>query len=91
VLRLVGATETYVRTPFLIEGGIEAAIAMGIALFCLQQMMNHVDAVVGGIMPLLGGGRILRLESTWLLFMVVGGLLAGLVGARLSLRRLEEA
>jgi cell division transport system permease protein len=90
VLRYVGATETYVRAPFLIEGAVEASLAMGLAIVSLDLLMNHVDTVVGSILPLLGGGQILRLECSWLAAMMIGSLLAGLIGARLSLRRLEE-
>ncbi len=91
VMRFVGATQMYVRLPFLIEGAVEATIAMLLALLALHYMMNHVDTVLGSIMPLLGGGRILRLESTVLLYLVLGGCLAGLIGARLSLQKLEDA
>ena len=62
-MRFVGATERYVRTPFLIEGALEATLAMGVALISLDYVMDHVDAVMGGIMPLLGGGTILRLDT----------------------------
>ena len=90
VMRFVGATQAYVRLPFLIEGAVEATLAMVLALISLHYMMNHVDAVLGSIMPLLGGGNIIRLGSTTLLYLVMGGCLAGIIGARLSLRKLEE-
>ncbi|MBN2339911.1 MAG: hypothetical protein JXX29_23455 [Deltaproteobacteria bacterium] len=91
VMRFVGATGRYVRLPFLIEGAAEATIAMGGALIALHYLMEHVDGVLGSIMPLLGGGSILRLGAPVLLYMLGGGLLAGVIGARLSLRKLEEA
>lgn len=91
VMRYVGATQRYVRLPFLIEGAVEATIAMLLALLALHYLMNHVDTVVGSILPLLGGGSIIRLEFTVLASMVIGGFLAGLLGARISLRKLEEA
>ena len=91
VMRFVGATQIYVRLPFLIEGAVEATVAMLLALLSLHYLMNHVDSVLGSIMPLLGGGSIIRLQSTILLSLVFGGCIAGLLGARLSLRKLEEA
>ncbi|MBN2715949.1 MAG: FtsX-like permease family protein [Deltaproteobacteria bacterium] len=91
VMRFVGATQAYVRLPFLIEGAVEATLAMLLALLSLHYLMNHVDSVLGSIMPLLGGGSIIRLQSTILFSLIVGGFLAGLLGARLSLRKLEEA
>ena len=90
-MRFVGATQLYVRLPFLIEGAVEATLAMALALISLHYMMNHVDGVLGNIMPLLGGGNIIRLETTILLSLLIGGCLAGLFGARLSLRKLAEA
>ena len=91
VMRFVGAAQLYVRLPFLIEGAVEATMAMLLALISLHYMMNHVDSILGSIMPLLGGGNIIRLESTILISLILGGCLAGLFGARLSLRKLEEA
>lgn len=91
VMRFVGATQRYVRLPFLIEGAAEATAAMLLALLSLHYLMEHVEGVLGSIMPLLGGGSIIRLESSILTYMVIGGLLAGLIGARISLRKLEEA
>ncbi|MBN2525558.1 MAG: FtsX-like permease family protein [Deltaproteobacteria bacterium] len=91
VMRFVGATQTYVRLPFLIEGAFEATVAMLLALLALHYMMNHVDSVLGSIMPLLGGGNIMRLTSSIVLLLILGGFMAGLIGARLSLRKLEEA
>ncbi len=91
VLRFVGATDRYVRLPFLLEGALEAVAAMCLALVALHFMMNRIDLVVGQILPLIGGGSMVRLGSMVLLGLILGGLAAGFAGARLSLRRLDEA
>jgi len=91
VLRFVGATDRYVRLPFLLEGSLEAVAAMCLALAALHFMMNRIDLVVGQILPLIGGGSMVRLGSFVLICLLLGGLAAGFAGARLSLRRLDEA
>jgi hypothetical protein len=64
---------------------------MCLALAALHFMMNRIDLVVGRILPLIGGGSMVRLGSMVLLGLLLGGLVAGFSGARLSLRRLDEA
>lgn len=91
VMRYVGATERFVRLPFLIEGALEASLAMGMALLSLHFMMNHVDTLANDIMPILGGGSLTRLTGSIFTWLLVGGMVSGLIGARLSLRKLEEA
>jgi cell division transport system permease protein len=90
VLRFVGATDRYLRLPFLIEGLLEAAVAMGLALLVLQIVVGRVEQLTGDVLPLLGAGGIVRLGGMTLVALLLGGALAGLVGARLSLRRLGE-
>jgi cell division transport system permease protein len=90
VLRIVGATDRYVRLPFLLEGAFEAALAMGIALLALHAAVGRVEETVGEVLPLLGAQGIVRLGGPSLLALLGGGALAGMLGARLSLRRLEE-
>jgi cell division transport system permease protein len=90
VMRFVGATDHYVRMPFLLEGAMEATIAMGIALVSLSYIMNHLVIVMGDIMPLLGGNSIIRLDTEWFIYLFAGGILAGVLGARLSLGKLEN-
>jgi len=90
VLKFVGATDRYVRLPFLIQGALEAAVAMAVALIALHFLMNRVDTLAGDIIPLLGGGGIDRLAHTTGALLLAGGFGAGLAGARFSLRGMEE-
>jgi cell division transport system permease protein len=91
VLRFVGATDGYVRAPFLIEGVLEVALALGLALAVLHVLLGRIEAVAGSLLPLVGGGALVRPGATALLALCLGGVAAGLVGARLTLRRLEES
>jgi cell division transport system permease protein len=90
VLRFVGATDRYVRLPFMLEGALEAALGMGIALLLLQLGLGWVEELAVDVLPLLGVDGIVRLGGTTLAALVLGGAAAGVAGSRLSLRRLEE-
>ncbi|MBN2804348.1 MAG: hypothetical protein JXR91_14730 [Deltaproteobacteria bacterium] len=91
VMRFVGATETYVKMPFLLEGAVESLIAMILALISLNYLMNYIISSLRTIMPLLGGNTILRINSTLMFYLLAGGILAGLTGAVISLRNIKKA
>lgn len=90
VMRFIGATDRYVRLPFLIEGAVEAAIAMGLALVLLNALMGQLDGALADVLPLVGGGGLVRLGSAATVALLIGGLAAGTAGAALTLRRIEE-
>ncbi|HUT77773.1 MAG TPA: permease-like cell division protein FtsX [Polyangia bacterium] len=91
VLRFVGATDRYVRAPFLIEGVLEIVAAMGLALLGLHLLLGRVETVAGQILPLVGGSALIRPGAAMLFALALGGIGAGLLGARLTLRRFEES
>ncbi|MBW2276837.1 MAG: hypothetical protein JRF63_05050 [Deltaproteobacteria bacterium] len=90
VLRFVGATDRYVRLPFMLEGALEAALAMGIALILLQLGVGWFEGLAVEVLPLLGAESIVRPGGATLVALVLGGAAAGVFGSRMSLRRLEE-
>ncbi|MDD5308204.1 MAG: permease-like cell division protein FtsX [Deltaproteobacteria bacterium] len=90
VLKLSGATDRYVRLPFLLEGGLEATAAMALALLALDLIMGRVQDLAGDLVPLLGLFGFAKLGPTIVLALIAGSLLAGLGGAHLTLRRLKE-
>ena len=90
ILRSVGATERYVRLPFLMEGALEAAVAMTLAQAALYFSVGRVDAALSEVLPFIGVGSIARLTTFTVVAMLIGGAVTGVVGARLSLRHLEE-
>lgn len=87
VLKLCGATNAFVRTPFLVEGvvqgGIAALVAMALLFLAHLALRAHVDAALTSIT----GMRIAFLHPLALLGVVGGGALAGGLGSALSLRR----
>lgn len=86
VLRLVGATEFYIRGPFYAEGFLQGLVGGALAtggLFALYQAFQArvADSAMGAILA----GEFLSWRQA--LFLVFLGGLAGLFGAVLSLRR----
>jgi cell division transport system permease protein len=86
VLRLIGATEFYIRGPFYAEGLIQGAagglLALGSLYFSYRVIRPQSDAALLGTV-LVGD----FLPPAQLLFLLILGALAGLLGAIVSLRR----
>lgn len=79
VLKLVGATKGFIRTPFLIEGVIQGAAAAGIAALLLWGSYRFAVSFLPDF-------RFLS-HSSLVLFVVLGTALGG-IGAMVSLRGL---
>jgi cell division transport system permease protein len=91
VLGLVGATHRYIRFPFQLEGAMETAVAMVLALFALQLAAGHVETTLKEVMPLIGLSKLIGLGGRTVFFLVAGSALVGLAGSRLSLRSTVDA
>ncbi len=87
VLRLVGATRSYVRTPFLLEGAMLGAVGAAAALTALSLIFfttrSHFEASIGAA---------LGLHPVFLSWWVLAGFLAGggalgAMGSAAALRR----
>jgi cell division transport system permease protein len=87
VLKLCGATDGFVRSPFLLEGVMQASAAALTALLLLLiayfAMRGHVESTLGAVT----GIRTVFLDPLTMLAMVVGGGMMGALGSALSLRR----
>lgn len=91
LLGLMGASDGYVRLPFLLEGCLMALVAMALSIGALHFATNSVDRLVGDLLPLVGVASLVRLGPTGIAALLVGAALAGLAGSKLSLGRLEKA
>ncbi|MCS6798343.1 MAG: hypothetical protein NZ898_07415 [Myxococcota bacterium] len=87
VMKLCGATDGFVRGPFLVEGAVQGVVAAALATALLAGLYvlgrDALDATVGA----LTGGRTAFLAPWMLVAMWAGAALAGAVGSAVSLRR----
>ena len=86
IMRLVGATQAYVKGPFVVEGmlqgGLGGSIAVGLLWLAFRVMVRNALAAS----DLLGRSAVfLPIELS--LGIVAGGMVVGVVGSLLSLRR----
>jgi cell division transport system permease protein len=78
IMRLVGATDSFVRRPFLIEGLITGLLGGGIALFATY-------AIYQAVSPRLF--KMAWLPDSWLAGIVVGGGILGCLASAIAVRR----
>lgn len=87
VMRLVGASPSYVRAPFLLEGAmlgglgaVLGVVVLGVAFLALRGQFEHTLGAMLGLRPVFLSGTLLML--------VVGvGCALGTVGSAVALRR----
>ena len=79
IMRLVGATENFIRVPMLVEGGVLGLIASGLTLLALLGLWWPLRQGLGGLSPLLV--ELARLGFFSLRSMLLLGLLGTLTGA----------
>ncbi len=86
ILKLVGATDWFVKTPFLIEGAVQGVVGGFIALaalFLLFGMLSLEKVHIIGL-PVL---EIVFLPQSHLTFILLLGLVLGLVGSLIAVGR----
>lgn len=86
-MRLVGASNWFIRTPFLLEGVFQALIGALLAILFLVGMQAVIVPRIGEALPFLAAD----LQSSALvqisLILVVAGVFIGLIGSGMALRR----
>lgn len=87
VLKLCGATDGYVRSPFLIEGAMQAAAAAVVALVLLLIAYLGMHGYIEATLSAVTGIRTVFLDPLVVLAIVAGGACMGALGSALSLRR----
>lgn len=88
VLRLVGASESFIVMPFFLEGAIQGLVGSALGLGTLAAALFAVQSSLGGdplLAPFLGGLRFLGPRS--LVGLAVAGPLLGAIGSAGSARR----
>lgn len=88
IMQLVGATDWFIRVPFLIEGliqGITGAVAAVVLLFLGYSFLVGKIHQIAPFLPLItASGELVRLAIQ----LVLMGMILGLLGALLSLRKI---
>jgi cell division transport system permease protein len=90
ILRLVGATRTFILAPFLLESSLMGALGGGAALGALEEIHRYLLRHPERLVPLFNDlftASFLPASSSWLL--VILGFAAGALGGLLSLRRIS--
>lgn len=87
VLKLCGATDAFVRRPFVVEGVMQAFVASFLAVVLLASafafVRPKVDATISGLL----GTRLVFLSPTFLVALLVSGAVLGGIGSFLSVRK----
>ncbi|MGH9337505.1 MAG: cell division protein FtsX, partial [Vicinamibacteria bacterium] len=88
IMRLVGATHAYIRGPFLVEGVLQGGLGGLLALCLLYLSHEFLLREALRSFQLLPDSDWLRFvpPAAWV-FIVVGGMMVGLVGSLLSVRK----
>ena len=90
IMKLVGATDWFVRGPFIVEGLIEGLLGSVIATVLLLSGYKLVMAKLSQLIPFFSTGLTIEqlFKLTVKLFMM--GLILGVVGSLLSLRDIKR-
>jgi cell division transport system permease protein len=91
VLRLVGATNGYVRAPFLVEGAAQGGLGAAAAVLLLAVLYGIVRGRFDGELAVLLGVEPAFLPWHIVASMILGGALLGALSSAFSLRRLSAA
>lgn len=87
IMRLVGASNWFIRTPFLMEGVLQALIGAGLAIGALVGLQALVLPKVGDALPWMAVGLSGAALTQISLALVGAGILIGLLGSGLAMRR----
>jgi len=88
IMRLVGATNRFIRAPFMIEGAVQGVVGGIVALFILFFLLTLVSGTLEGLALLEANYfNIHFLSITGMMLVVLSGLTAGLIGSYFSLRK----
>ena len=91
VMRYVGAARWFIATPFILEGVIIGLVASGLAFFIEGQIYMYITSMITGELGLIKLIPYAELRDLMLYSFLGVGVLTGVVGSILSLRKRVEA
>jgi cell division transport system permease protein len=87
IMRLVGASNWFIRTPFLLEGVFQALIGAALAILSVAALQAAIMPKLGAALPFLDVGMSGDSTLQIALALVLAGVFIGLVGSGFALRR----
>ena len=87
IMRLVGASNGFIRGPFLMEGALHAIIGSLLAVGCLELLRNFALPRLQSALMFLNFDIALNMFLLIYAVLIVSGLFIGLVGSALAMRR----
>jgi cell division transport system permease protein len=91
IMKLVGATNLFIKLPFFIEGLIQGLIGAFISLLFLFLSVNVLfDKFITSLYFFMGSGKLVFLNLTLAFYVLLLGSLLGFVGSLVSLNSLNE-
>ncbi len=86
IMKSVGATNGFIKAPFMVEGMVIGCIAAVISTLVLKVVYDGLLSVIGGIVPFSG---ISFEDVMWIVLgcFLATGVLFGVIGSSISLRR----
>jgi cell division transport system permease protein len=87
IMRLVGASNWFIRTPFLLEGVFQALIGAALAILSIAGLQAAIMPRLGEALPFLPVNMTGQATAQIALVLVLAGVFIGLLGSGFALRR----
>ncbi|MDR3687206.1 MAG: permease-like cell division protein FtsX [Coriobacteriia bacterium] len=87
IMRLVGASNWFIRTPFLLEGVFQALIGAGLAILSVAGLQAAIMPRLGDALPFLPVSMTGQATAQIALVLILAGVFIGLLGSGFALRR----
>ena len=89
VMKLVGASNWFVRIPFIAEGMVQGLVGAGLAIIAVASLKHFgFDQAFNDRNSFFGEFFVTTGDATWIAFLVLLlGLVIGVIGASIGLRR----
>jgi cell division transport system permease protein len=87
IMRLVGASNWFIRTPFLLEGVFQALIGASLAILSVAGLQAAIMPRLGDALPFLPVSMTGEATAQIALVLILAGVFIGLLGSGFALRR----